>query len=115
MDATEQLVTKSSIAAGILGTAAGEVVLIDLSPDNGDLPDLKPYIERGFFYCGTMGYFRDSGQSAAECAPVPEALGVMLRAIAPFAEFVKAKLAPPKGDSVAWLESLWKLPSEGSN
>jgi hypothetical protein len=65
---------------------------------------------RGFNYCGVLALV--NGEPAAKCESDADAVYTMMHAGLVFTRMMADRLRQqPQGDSVAWLEKLWTLPS----
>ena len=106
MDAQEQLVLDSEKAVCVLGNGSA-FMLVELDREVESAKEAA--IERGFEYCGVMCVVR--GQAVAQCEPRPDCWLTMMHAALAFTQLVADRLRPhPKGDALAWLEALYRLP-----
>jgi hypothetical protein len=109
MNAGQQIAWDCENAAVVIGNEH-EYQLVPLDgPIDWALATAKA---RGYDFVGVIGL--RGGKTVF--APEPGMDARMMRAVPDFFQYVKTRLAryEPKGDGVAWLESLWTLPDARS-
>jgi hypothetical protein len=105
MDAQQQLAWDAEFSAAVLGNAAGEVLIVDL---DGALPsDIGPYKQRGFTWCGVIGF--QHGRCTANLEPTVEARACVAPASFQFAQLIAAKFKQ-SSEGAEWLKRLYSLP-----
>lgn len=96
MDAQQKLVWDADISAAVLGRGT-DFVLIPISHKEDTSASEALARERGFSFCGVLGYF-ENGRTEAKCEPnedpdlALETVVIMASAVQTFAEYVVAKL-----------------------
>ena len=116
LNAHQQIAWDCEVSAVVLGKGE-EHVLIPTSRDGVDehaqAVTLQIAKQRGYEYCGVMGYGKN-GECLAQSEPTnPGAVYTMMFAAFTFARlFIAPKL---KGDSVDWLERIFQLPDPRAN
>ena len=92
---------------GVLGKGS-DFTLIDLLAKMDDKA-VAEALDKGWTYCGVVGM--KDGIPGAKCDPHPDSLFTMTLAGLAFVRLVADRIRPvSKGDSEAWLESLYQLP-----
>lgn len=103
-DEQEQLVWDAQVAVAVLGKGTN-ILLVDM--DELMTEEARSFARiGGYEFAGVLGYHWD-GRVESRCEANPEAIQLCLHAAFGFAEFVAKKIK--KGDSLEFLERLWKL------
>ncbi len=110
MDAHEQTVFESELAAAVMGK--GEDFRLFWLDGPLDDATTKDALDRGYEYAGVLAVI--NGQCHAKCAERPGAVQTIVAAAVDFAQQVAEKLQP-KGDEVKFLERLYRLPDTREN